>query len=280
MELVTKYKTLVLYLVLDFFDLCLGQKIKITQNYADVLYVTGSGTGIAGSGTGSTGTGTGTNAGCTAVPNVIATPNTYNIGQLMTTGPWYGYLTFNSDSGSTQNPTDVNVVNYYTSLGKSVEPTRSQLSEIIYQEKRKYASGSCAYSLEISEFTTDGRQFGPYNGLTSTGTISDDGYDASIIWSTDQSTYILFFWCAKHNWASGACASTHIYVYTRTRPTDMSSTLTQSINSAVNGVLQTYCLNTSQFAAYKWDNTLPECPKPAWPDCFNHTVNAYKTLIE
>ncbi|XP_055331187.1 uncharacterized protein LOC129583423 [Paramacrobiotus metropolitanus] len=198
----------------------------------------------------------------------------------MTPGPWYGYLTYNSDSGTAQNPTDVNVVNYYTSLGTSVEPTRSQLSEIIYQEKRKYTSGSCAYEVEVCEFTNDGRQFGPYFGLTSSGAINEDGYDVSIIWSTDQSSYVMFFWCAKHNWASGACASTHLYVYTKTKPTDMSNSAIQSVNSAVNAVLQPYCLSSSQFAAYKWDNTLPECPEAIWPDCFNHTVNSYKTLIE
>ncbi|XP_055331230.1 uncharacterized protein LOC129583459 [Paramacrobiotus metropolitanus] len=220
---------------------------------------------------------------CSQLPNVLSSTNTYKIKELMTSNPWYGYLTYNSDTRTAQDPSELNVVNYYISYWKSSEPTRSQPSELMYQQKRKYVNGSCAYLLEVAQFTTDGRQFGPYLQTNGSGQITDDGYDASFIWSTDQKTYIMFFWCAKHDWTSGNCASTHIYVYTKANPNDISKSQQDSINNAVNSVLKPYCLDTGKFAKYKWDKNLPECPPlpvSKRPDCFQHYENAFITLIE
>jgi len=218
---------------------------------------------------------------CNLVPNVIPTPTNYSIGQLLTAGPWYGYSTYNTDTGKvTQNPSDLNVVNYYTSHGKSREPTRTQPAEIIVQEKRRYVNGSCMYNLESSIFTTDGRQFGTVFDVDAKSTVVDVAYDESIIWSTDQKTYIVFFWCAEHNWQSGNCGSTHIYVYTQTKPNALTDDQKQSITSAVDTLLKPYCIKSDQFAQYKHDDSLPECPKAKYPECFTHNVNAVKKLVD
>ncbi|XP_055332469.1 uncharacterized protein LOC129584344 [Paramacrobiotus metropolitanus] len=245
-------------------------------------------TNAAGSTTNITSPGNSTGSGqCLPIPNVIPRTNaTYNLKHLVDT-QWFGYLAYNTDNRTHHNASEWNAEHYYYMQGgytvDPIDPKQPKPATVIYIEKVKYATNnrnsSCSFVLEVAHFTNDLQQFGPYVEYTDKKEFVRDGYDRSVVWSVDYKTYIIFFWCARHNRTSGNCASTHIYVYTRIRPYQLNKSEKDSIDKAVNSVLKPYCLDVGKFAKYNWDNRLYSCSLGTYPDTFKHYMAAYRTVL-
>ncbi|XP_055348636.1 uncharacterized protein LOC129595604 [Paramacrobiotus metropolitanus] len=220
---------------------------------------------------------------CLPVPNVISPQPAFNINvsQLMTGKPWYSYILYgNPDKAPI---TMTNVINYYDSLGRSSEPTRNVAAEVVIQEKVWSEGGACHDALEISWFTVDGRQTGPYFVVAPNNTLIANSFDDSILWATDGSTYALFHNCDQRNPDTGNCKSTYIFVHSTIKPNTMTDSQKQTIATAVNNALKPYCITVNDFQTYTWNDALGVCPQAVrenHPDCFKTIVNAYRLLLE
>ncbi|XP_055348637.1 uncharacterized protein LOC129595606 [Paramacrobiotus metropolitanus] len=220
---------------------------------------------------------------CKPVPNTIRPSyNKPEISQFIIGHTWYPYLLY--DSKNDTNPFFLNAEIHYESLGRGNEPTRNSPADIVIQEETYFdVNGTCSDLLEISWLTNDGRQIGPVFDVTSNNTLSVNSFDDSVLWKTDLKTFIMFHNCDTRNSVTGNCDRVFIYVHTTSKPHMLTDATKQTVTTAVEKVLQPYCLGLTHFSVYKWDDNLEVCPPSDpenHPDAFKIFVDNYKLLAE
>ncbi|XP_055348635.1 uncharacterized protein LOC129595603 [Paramacrobiotus metropolitanus] len=223
------------------------------------------------------------NSTCKPVPNLIRPPySKVNISELIAGRTWYPYMLYDSKNAS--NPVYLNPEIHFTHVGHGNEPTRMSPAEVIIEQETYFdVNRTCSDLLEISWFTTDGRQIGSAFDVTVNNTLTVNSFDDSILWKTDLKTFIMFHNCDTRNSTTGNCERLYIYLHTIFKPNVLTAAQKQTIVTAVNSLLKPHCLSVTDFQVYRWDDTLPVCPhsdREKQPDAFKTLVEAYTLLVE
>ncbi|XP_055356878.1 uncharacterized protein LOC129601979 [Paramacrobiotus metropolitanus] len=200
-------------------------------------------------------------------------------------GIWYGYNSWfiNATQDVPQSKDHLNVINYYTNLATCHFPT-TDIPCVVMTQEQTYTdriSGTCQGFHEVSHFTEDGRQTGPYFDRRAAGLAIPAGLDNSIVLAMDYESYAVYHSCSKYSSRSRLCADPYLYTYTRRKPNQISAEEKRRIDEAVSNAVKPFCFDPRQFIYYgPWNDTLAACPRTPGSDCYQTMKAAYASTIE